>query len=448
MKTLICNATLINEGESFRGSLLISGERIESVIRGDHHPANGEGIARLIDARGSYLLPGAIDDQVHFREPGLTHKGDIASESRAAVAGGVTSYLEMPNTLPQTITRALLEEKFRRAGEVSAANYSFFMGATHDNLEELVQTDPSSVCGIKVFMGSSTGNMLVDDHRVLEAIFSHSPLLIALHCEEETLVRANLERAHRQYGEEVPIACHPEIRSAEACYRSTARAVELASRTGARIHVFHLSTARETGLFSPGPVAGKKITAEVCIHHLWFDDHDYATLGPLIRWNPAIKTAEDKEGLWKALLGNRIDVVATDHAPHTLEEKRRSYFRASSGGPMVQHSLVAMFEASLQGRITPAAIVEKMCHAPADLFRIRQRGYLRPGYFADLVILDPSKSWQVAPENLLYKCGWSPFDGLTFHHSVTHTFVNGQLAYHDGNIREEVRGQRLRFDLD
>ncbi len=446
MRTLINNATLINEGDCFPGSLLINGEYIEAVFRNAYPEIPDYGLMEVIDAGGSYLLPGVIDDQVHFREPGLTYKGEIATESRAAVAGGVTSFMDMPNTVPQTVTQELLENKFRRAAEVSAANYSFFMGATNNNLREVLQTDPARVCGIKVFMGSSTGKMLVDDDRILEDIFRHAPVLIAVHSEDEAVIRANSEQARLRFGEEVPVSYHPVIRSAEACYRSTVKAVELAARTGARLHVFHLSTARETSLFSTGEVAGKQITAEVCLHHLWFNDRDYAALGPLIKWNPAVKTAEDQEGLWTALSDDRIDVVATDHAPHTLQEKTSTYFNAPSGGPTIQHSLTAMFEMSLRGKISPPDIVRKMCHAPADLFRIRKRGYLKPGFFADLVILHPDKPWQVTRDNILYKCGWSPFMGFTFRHAVSHTFVNGKLVYHNGRIVPGITGQRLLFD--
>ncbi len=400
----------------------------------------------IIDARGMYLLPGVIDDQVHFREPGLTHKGDILTESRAAVAGGITSYMDMPNTNPQTVTQKLLDEKYQRAAEISSANYSFFMGATNDNLDEVLRTDPSKVCGIKVFLGSSTGNMLVSDNDVLAGLFRQAPTLVAAHCEDENIIRTNSEMAFLRFGEQVPFSYHPVIRNAEACYLSSAKAVALASRFGTRLHVFHLSTEREMELFQPGKVKDKKITAEVCIHHLWFDDSYYEKMGSLIKWNPAIKTAEDREGLWSALLHDKIDVIATDHAPHTLAEKSNTYFKAPSGGPLVQHSLVAMLEMSRQGKISIEKIVEKMCHSPADLFRIRRRGYLREDYYADLVLVDPRKSWTVSRDNLLYKCRWSPFEGTTFSHSVTHTFVNGELAYHDNRIIPDVRGKRLLFD--
>jgi dihydroorotase len=448
LRKLIKNATLINEGSKQKGSLVIGGERIEKIIYGEI-PSDFEiHEMEIIHAEGLYLIPGVIDDQVHFREPGLTHKGDITTESRAAIAGGITSYMEMPNTFPPAVTQQLLEEKYERAALVSAANYSFLMGATNENLEEVLRTNPSNVCGIKVFMGSSTGNMLVDNLHALEELFRSAPTLIAVHSEDETIIRRNMEWARSRFGEEVPVSYHPVIRSEEACFRSTVKAVDLATRTGARLHVFHLSTAREMELFNTGKAGSKKITAEVCIHHLWFDDRDYEKLGTRIKWNPAVKTREDKEGLWTALLNDRIDVVATDHAPHTLEEKNNTYFKAPSGGPMVQHSLAAMLEMSNQGRITPEKIVEKMCHAPADLFKIRERGYLREGFFADLVLIDPHKPWTVSKENILYKCGWSPFEGITFGHSVTHTFVNGELAYHENTVNPSIRGKRLLFNRD
>ncbi len=446
MKILIKDATMINEGLTCKGNLLINGERIEKIWRqGLPVDFDLNGI-QVIDASGLYLLPGVIDDQVHFREPGLTHKGDLFSESRAAVAGGVTSYMDMPNTQPQTVTLELLEQKYRRAAEVSAANFSFFMGATNDNLGEVVKTDPATVCGIKAFLGSSTGNMLVDDPVALEGLFREAPMLIAAHCEDETIIRTNSEMARNRFGDQVPFSWHPVIRSAEACYASSAKAVALAEKLGTRLHVFHLSTTREMELFSRGPVSQKKITAEVCVHHLWFTDGDYERMGSRIKWNPAIKGREDQEGLWKALLDDRLDVVATDHAPHTLEEKTNTYFKAPSGGPLVQHSLPAMLEMSRQGKISVEKTVEKMCHAPARLFRIRERGFLREGYYADLVLVDPEKPSTVTTGNLHYKCGWSPFEGVTFSHSVTHTFVNGALVFHNGTIFPEVRGKRLLFD--
>ncbi|MCK3685862.1 dihydroorotase [Maribellus sp. YY47] len=447
MKTLIKNATIVNEGVKFKGSVLISGESIDRifphVIPADLDTSQME----VIDAEGLLLIPGAIDDQVHFREPGLTHKGEIATESRAAVAGGVTTYMEMPNTNPQAVTQEELQKKYDRAAQVSAANYSFFMGATNTNLDEVLKTDPTKVCGIKVFMGSSTGNMLVDDEKTLSEIFKHAPTLVATHCEDEATIRKNTEIARQRYGENVPISRHCHIRSDEACYISSSKAVELASKFDTRLHILHLSSAREMSLFSPGKVADKKITAEVCVHHLWFDERDYIDHGTRIKWNPSIKCVKDKEALWEALLADKIDVIATDHAPHTLEEKSNTYFKAPSGGPLVQHSLVAMFEMSKKGFISVEKVIEKMCHAPADLFRIDRRGYIREGYFADLVLVDPEDSWIVAPENILYKCGWSPFEGTKFSNKVVSTFVNGQKVYDQEKISESIRGQRISFNV-
>ena len=445
MKTLIKNARIINEGLIFNGAVLIDGEFITRIFHGDI-PAEAFHGAIVIDATGQYLIPGAIDDQVHFREPGLTHKGEIATESRAAVAGGVTSYMEMPNTIPQTVTQKLLEQKYLRAAEVSAANYSFYMGATNDNLDEVLKTDPNNVCGIKIFMGSSTGNMLVDNEAVLSEIFRNTKMLVATHCEDEPTIIRNTAIFRETYGEFVPISAHPKIRSAGACYKSSAKAVELATKFGTRLHVLHLSTAQEMKLFSSGPVKDKHITAEVCVHHLWFDEHDYMTLGNLIKWNPSIKSVEDKAALWAALLNDQIDVIATDHAPHTLEEKDHSYFKAPSGGPLVQHSLVAMLEQSKRGMISLEKVIEKMCHAPADLFRIDRRGYIREGYYADLVLVDPSQSWEVSHKNILYKCGWSPFDGTIFSHKVVATFVNGSMIYANGDIVSSKQGKRLAFN--
>lgn len=447
MKTLIKNARIINEGKTFDGAVLIEGELITQVFETPNIPLGIEAGTSVIDANGQYLIPGVIDDQVHFREPGLTHKGEIATESKAAVAGGVTSYLEMPNTNPQTVTQQLLEEKYQRASEVSAANYSFYMGATNNNLEEVLKTDATKVCGIKIFMGSSTGNMLVDNEDVLSEIFRNTRLLVATHCEDEPTIQRNIAQYREKYGEFVPISAHPKIRSNEACYKSSAKAVELATKYGTRLHVLHLSTAEEMQLFSPGKVTDKHITAEVCVHHLWFDEHDYILKGNFIKWNPAIKSAADKAALWDALRSDKIDVVATDHAPHTFQEKEHSYFKAPSGGPLVQHSLVAMLEMSSQGQISVERVVEKMCHAPADLFRINRRGYIREGYFADLVLVDPRHKWTVSPDNILYKCGWSPFDGVEFSHQITNTFVNGNLVFADGKIVSETKGKRLRFNL-
>ena len=446
MKTLIKNARIINEGRIFKGAVLIDGELIARIFEGNDIPEAYEIGAKVIDAAGKYLVPGAIDDQVHFREPGLTHKGEIATESKAAVAGGVTSYMEMPNTNPQPVTQEILEQKYQRAAEVSAANYSFFMGATNDNLEEVMKTDGKKVCGIKIFMGSSTGNMLVDNEEVLSEIFKNTKLLVATHCEDEPTIVRNTAIYREKYGEFVPISAHPKIRSAEACFKSSSKAVELATKYGTRLHVLHISTADEMKLFSSGKVADKHITAEVCVHHLWFDEHDYIAKGTLIKWNPAIKSAADKAALWDALRNDKIDVVATDHAPHTLQEKEHSYFKAPSGGPLVQHSLVAMLEMSKNGMIMPEKVIEKMCHAPADLFRIDRRGYIREGYYADLVLVDAAHSWVVSPENILYKCGWSPFEGMEFSHRVSSTFVNGKLVFTDGKVISGIQGKRLEFN--
>lgn len=446
MKTLIKNARIINEGKIFTGSVLIDGEFISRVIEGENIPADVLKDSAVIEGAGQYLIPGVIDDQVHFREPGLTHKGEIATESRAAVAGGVTSYMEMPNTNPQAVTQKLLEEKYQRAAEVSAANYSFYMGATNNNLDEVLKTDGTKVCGIKIFMGSSTGNMLVDDETTLSEIFRNTRLLVATHCEDEPTIVRNTALFREKYGEYVPISAHPKIRSAEACYKSSAKAVELATKFGTRLHVLHLSTADEMKLFAPGPVSGKHITAEVCVHHLWFDEHDYIQHGTRIKWNPAVKSAEDKAALWEALRADKIDVVATDHAPHTLEEKEHSYFKAPSGGPLVQHSLPAMLEMSKKGLISPEKVIQKMCHTPADLFRVDRRGYIREKYYADLVLIDPAKPWVVSPENILYKCGWSPFEGMQFSHQVMATFVNGNLVYANGEVVSEIPGKRLAFN--
>ncbi len=445
MRTLITGALVVNEGKILSKDVLIEDAFIRAIL-----PAGSNTRAdKIVFAEGMYLLPGVIDDQVHFREPGLTHKGDIYTESRAAVAGGVTSFMEMPNTKPQTITQAELEEKFHRAAQVSLANFSFFMGATNDNLEELLKTNPRNTCGIKVFMGASTGNMLVDNPKTLEGIFSQAPCLVAVHCENEPTIRRNTEDYRSRYGEEIPVRFHPEIRSAEACYLSSKLAVDLARKYGTRLHVLHLSTGRELELFEKGiPLEQKLITAEVCVHHLWFTDEDYAQLGSLIKWNPAIKTGDDRQALWQALLDDRLDVVATDHAPHTWAEKQNPYTTCPSGAPMVQHSLVAMLQMSDQGKISIEKIVEKMCHAPARLFRIHRRGFIREGYYADLVLVNPNSPWIVNPDNILYKCGWSPFQGITFRHSVTHTWVNGHLAWNKGVFDDNQLGMRLMFDID
>ena len=445
-RTLIKNARIVNEGTIFEGDLYIEDKIIKEIAE-SISPKSPD--VRIIDAEGSFLIPGAIDDQVHFREPGLIHKGNIETESRAAVAGGVTSYIEQPNTVPNAVTQELLEQKYQRAAEVSYANYSFMMGGTNDNLDELLKTNPRNVAGIKLFLGSSTGNMLVDDEQVLEKIFSSTSMLIAAHCEDEGTIRQNLEKFKAEYGDDIPVKYHPEIRSTEACYISSSRAIELAKKTGARLHVFHLSTAKETELFTNKiPLEDKKITAEVCVHHLWFTDADYATKGSLIKWNPAVKSEADRDALWKALLDDRIDVIATDHAPHTLEEKKKPYTSSPSGGPLVQHSVVAMFEAYHQKKISVEKIVEKMCHNPAKLFRIEKRGFIREGYYADLVIINPGLPWNVKKENILYKCGWSPFEGINFKSRITHTFVNGQLVYNNFKVKDVRCGERLLFNRE
>lgn len=433
---IIHNALITNEGQQYIGYIAILDDRIAAVRAGVPTPQMLTNARSVIDAHGAIVMPGVIDDQVHFREPGMTYKGEIQSESRAALAGGVTSYMEMPNTKPPTTTIELLEKKYERAAEVSAVNFAFFLGATNDNLDEIRRLDPHLYPGLKIFMGSSTGNLLVDSPKELEAIFRESPVLIATHCEEDSLIR----EAAAKIGSAAMIKDHPVIRSAEACYASTSKAVELATRTGARLHVLHLSTARELELFNAGPLAQKRITNEVCVHHLWFSDQDYGMKGNLIKWNPAIKTEIDRQALREGVLDGRVDIVATDHAPHTLAEKQLPYLEAPSGGPLVQHSLVAMLQ-----MFAPEKVVEMMCHRPAQLFGVEGRGYLREGYFADIVIVDPTSAWEVNTENILYKCGWSPFEGYRFRAQVTHTFVNGTLGYCHGKIDETVRGRRLTF---
>ncbi|SNR70626.1 dihydroorotase [Flavobacterium sp. ov086] len=443
-RILIKNAKIVNEGSIFEGDVLIENDLIVEVADSISLKTSD---CIVIDAEGNYLMPGAIDDQVHFREPGLTHKGDIESESRAAVAGGITSFIEQPNTVPNAVTQEILEDKYQIAAVKSFANYSFMMGATNDNLEEVLKTNPKNVAGIKIFLGSSTGNMLVDNEATLERIFSSTPMLIAVHCEDETTIQNNLAVFKEQYGDDIPVTAHHLIRSTEACYISSSKAVALAKKTGARLHIFHLSTAKEMELFTNKiPLEDKKITAEVCVHHLWFTDEDYKTKGNFIKWNPAVKTKEDRAELWKALNDGRIDVIATDHAPHTKEEKMQSYLKAPSGGPLVQHAVVAMFEAHHQGKITVEKIVEKMCHNPAKIFKIEKRGFVKEGYFADLVIVNPSLPWSVKPENILAKCGWSPFENYTFKSRITHTFVNGELVYNNFKIKDIRAGKRLLFD--
>lgn len=443
---LIRNAKIVNEGAIFEGDILIENEFIKEIAE-KISPKSSDCV--IIDAEGSYVIPGAIDDQVHFREPGLTHKGNIETESRAAVAGGITSFIEQPNTVPNAVTQELLEDKYQIAAKTSYANYSFMMGGTNDNLEEVLKTNPRNVAGIKLFLGSSTGNMLVDNPEVLEKIFSSTKMLIAVHCEDEATIKANIQKYKEEFGDDIPMKYHHLIRSEEACYLSSSRAIELAKKTGARLHVFHLSTAKEMELFTNKiPLEQKQITAEVCLHHLWFTDADYETKGALIKWNPAVKTQADKDVLWKALLDDRIDVIATDHAPHTLEEKSNPYLTCPSGGPLVQHAVVAMFEAHHQGKISVERIVEKMCHNPAKIFKIEKRGFIREGYFADLAIVNTHLPWNVKKENILYKCGWSPFEGYNFKSRITHTFVNGKLVYHNGKVKEVKVGQRLLFERE
>lgn len=442
---LLKNGTIINESKQFVSDLLIKNGKIERIapyISVDY-------AVEEINLEGKYVLPGCIDDQVHFREPGLTHKADIRTESRAAAAGGITTFMEMPNTVPNTLTQELLEDKYRIASQNSLTNYSFFMGASNDNIEEVLKTNPRDVCGIKIFMGSSTGNMLVDNETTLTRLFSSvPPMLIATHCEDEATIQRNILEYREKYGENVPVECHPLIRSAEACYTSSSMAVGLAKKHNTRLHILHISTAKELSLFDNTlPLEQKLITAEACVHHLWFSDEDYKEKGNFIKWNPAVKTANDRDAIWKALLENRIDVIATDHAPHTIEEKNQSYFKAPSGGPLVQHALLAMLEKSKQGKITIERVAEKMAHAPAVLFNIEDRGFIREGYYADLVIVNPNQSYSVSKENILSKCGWSPFEGTTFSHSIDSTFVNGNLVYSDGKIIEQEAGKRILFKL-
>ncbi len=443
-QTLIKNANIVNEGQILKRDVLINGEFIVAIAEEIKVDTN---LVTVINATGKYLLPGMIDDQVHFREPGLTHKANIATESRAAVAGGITSFIEMPNTIPQATTQKLLEDKFEIAKETSYANYSFMFGGTNDNLEELLKTDPKNVAAIKLFLGSSTGNMLVDNQEVLEKIFSSTKMLIAVHCEDENTVQKNLQAHIAEFGDDIPIEKHPIIRSEEACYLSSSKAIELAKKTGARLHVYHLSTVKETALFRNDiPLKDKQITAEVCIHHLWFDDSDYKEKGTLIKWNPAVKTKKDKEGLLQALLDDRIDIIATDHAPHTLEEKNQVYTKAPSGGPLVQHALLALLEMRKQDKISIEKIVEKACHNVAIMYQIEKRGYIKEGYYADLVLVDLQKSQTVTKDNILYKCGWSPFEGTTFSSTILSTFVNGNLIYNKSVFNDNIKGSRLVFN--
>jgi dihydroorotase len=440
--TILKSGTIVNEGQQFVADILIKNGRIEKIASTISNEINAE----EIDVTGKLILPGCIDDQVHFREPGLTHKGDIRSESRAAVAGGITSYMEQPNTNPAATTIEELEKKYHRASEVSIANYSFNMGATNDNLEELKKVSKRDVAGIKIFMGSSTGNMLVDERSTLEGIFQLDHQLIT-HCEDEGTIRANLEAAIEKYGEDIPIGMHPIIRSEEACYLSSSAAVELAKKHNSRLHIFHISTAKEIALFDNTiPLEDKRITAEACVHHLWFSDEQYAEKGTYIKWNPAVKKASDRDAIFQAVLDNKIDVIATDHAPHTIEEKENPYLKAPSGGPLVQHALLAMLEKVEQGKISIERLVEKMAHAPAILFRVEERGYIREGYFADIVVVDPKQDYEVTKENILYKCGWSPFEGINFSNSIAMTFVNGNMVYRNGLVLDGTIGSRLLFN--
>lgn len=441
--TLIKEITIINEGKSFIGSLFIEEDKISKIFKLEDVLPKADVV---IEGKGKLLFPGAIDDQVHFREPGLTHKADIYSESRAAVAGGITSFMEMPNTIPQATTQSILEDKYNIASKKSIANYSFYIGATNDNLEELLKTNPEKVCGIKVFMGSSTGNMLVDNDEILNDIFSKAPTLIATHCEDEDTIQANLIEYKEKYGEEVPFEMHHLIRSEEACYKSSKKASALARKHGARLHILHLTTAKELELLDKNmPIEEKKITGEACVHHLWFTNDDYKKYGARIKWNPAIKTKKDRDALREALKNDNLDVVATDHAPHTKEEKEGTYFKAPSGGPLVQHALVAMLEMVHQGIFTYEQVVDKMCHAPAKLFRVKERGFIKEGFKADLVIVEPNSKWIVAPENIYSKCGWSPFEFQEFNHYVSHTFINGHLVYQNGTFNDDKKGERLSF---
>lgn len=445
-KYQIINARIVNEGKIIEGGVLIDEGLISRIIPSDFSETDFFQGYEIIDAAGNFLIPGVIDDQVHFRDPGLTHKADLVSESRAAIAGGVTSFMDMPNCIPNTLTQELLEEKYQMAAGKSLANFSFYMGVSNDNIKEVVKTNPKNVCGIKVFLGASTGNMLVDQKDVLEELFAKAPTLVAVHCEHEPTVQKNLEIAIKEFGDDIPIAQHPKIRSEEACYLSSSFAIDLAKKHNTRLHVLHISTAKELELFSAAAIKNKQITSEVCVHHLWFNDSDYEKLGTLIKWNPAIKTKQDQEALFNALFTNEIDVIATDHAPHTKEEKANNYLKAPSGGPLVQHSLVIMLEFFRKEKISIEKIVEKMCHTPADCFKVSKRGYIREGYNADLVIVNTNSPWIIAPDNIHYKCGWSPLEGREIGSKVEYTFVNGNIVYNKGQFEEEVKGQRLLFD--
>ena len=445
MKTLIKDGSIVNEGKIFSGSILIENGLISEIFSGSACEYSNEN-TEIVSAKGKYIIPGLIDDQVHIREPGLTHKGNIHSESRAAVAGGITSFMEMPNTNPQTTTIELLEAKFTIAAQSSIANYSFFIGATNDNIPQILAADPSITAGIKIFMGSSTGNMLVDNHQVLNEIFAKAKILIATHCEDEQTIKSNLAKYQAQYGENIPFEMHHLIRSEEACYKSSSFAVELAKKHNTRLHILHISSASEVGLFDNTlPLSQKRITAEACTHHLWFTNEDYKEKGRWIKWNPSVKTAKDRDAVWKGILENNIDIIATDHAPHTIEEKMGGYLKAPSGGPLVQHALPAMLQVVKQGRITLERAIEKMCHAPAECFSMKQRGFIRKGYHADLVMVDLNDPWTVKKSNILYKCGWSPFEGVTFDAKVNATWVNGTLVYKNGSVIENRAAQQIRF---
>ncbi len=448
-KLLIQNALVVNEGKSFKGSVLIENDIIIDIFDSDEKNFYSIDNIDIIDGSNKVLIPGIIDDQVHFREPGLSYKADIYTESKAAIAGGITSYMEMPNTNPQTTSQTELEKKYKLASEKSLANYSFYLGATNTNIDELLKTNLNNVCGIKVFMGSSTGNMLVDDINTLTDIFSKSKALIAVHCEDESIIKSNTIKYKQIYGEDVPIEMHPKIRSEEACYSSSKFAVELAKKYNTRLHILHLSTSKELELFSNKlPVEEKRITAEVCVHHLWFDENDYKKHKTKIKWNPAVKSSNDRKKLFEALKNNTLDVIATDHAPHTEDEKNNTYFKAPSGGPLVQHSLVAMLEFYHKGEISLEQIVEKMSHAPAKMFSIKNRGFIRKNYKADLVLLDLDSKWEVNKKNILYKCNWSPFEAYLFKSKVLYTIVNGNIVYNKGVFFEQNKGERLIFDRD
>ncbi len=440
---LIKNIRIVTEKDDFKGHISIESGKISKIYSANENPVGH--FTKTIDGKGNLVIPGVIDDQVHFREPGLTHKGDIYSESKAGVAGGVTSFMEMPNTKPQATTIELLEDKYQIASEKSLANYSFYLGATNDNIAEIKKINKQTICGVKVFMGSSTGNMLVDNLNSLSAIFAESPVLIATHCEDEKTIQQNINKFKSEFGENIPLKYHPLIRSEEACYKSSALAVELAKKYNSKLHILHLSTKKELGLLESGQSVDKKITGEVCVHHLWFSEKDYEKLGTRIKWNPAIKTEADRQGLIEGIKQNKIDIIATDHAPHTLEEKNNTYFNCPSGGPLVQHSLPAMLEFVHKKEVTIHDVVNKMCHAPADIFQIEKRGYIREGYWADLVLIDLNSSWTVKKENILYKCNWSPFEGYTFKSKITHTIINGNIVFEDGQFNESIKGQRLLF---